>query len=134
VAAAACSGWARHALRAGLAAFLLAGCAAGGLGAGFTATGPTIRDGSSGYVVETTPGKDAQGRAMVSGYVYGRGGRPRVLLESLDANGSPIAQQLVYVDQDMSAGHAYFEVRPNTPGVSYRGRVQSVQSLFNGAP
>ena len=34
----------------------------------------------------------------------------------------------------MSAGHAYFEVRPNTPGVSYRGRVQSVQSLFNGAP
>jgi hypothetical protein len=132
VVAAACSGRARRALRAGLVALLLAGCA--GLGSGFTATGPTTRDSTSGYVVETTPGKDAQGRPMVSGLVYGRGGRPRVLLESLDANGNPIAQQLVYVDQDMSAGRAFFEVRPNTPGVSYRGRVQSVQSLFNGAP
>ena len=128
---AACSGRVRRALRAGLAALLLAGCAAGG---GFTATGPTTRDGSSGYLVETTPGTDKQGRPMVSGYVYGRGGRPRVLLESLDAGGKPIAQQLVYVDQDMSAGHAYFEVHPNTPGAAYRGRVQSVQSLYNGAP
>ena len=132
--AAACSGRAGRALRAGLAALVLAGCAAGGLGSGFTATGPTTRDRTSGYLVETTPGKDAQGRDMVSGYVYGRGGRPRVLLESLDASGKPIAQQLVYVDQDMSAGRAFFEVRPNTPGVSYRGTVQSVQSLFNGAP
>lgn len=130
--AAACSGRARRALRAGLAALLLAGC--GTVGGGFTATGPTTRDGSSGYLVETTPGTDTQGRAMVSGYVYGRGGRPRVLLESLDAAGRPVGQQLVYVDQDMSAGRAYFEVHPNTPGVSYRGRVQSVQSLFNGAP
>jgi hypothetical protein len=131
VVAAACSGRVRRALRAGLAALLLAGCATGG---GFTATGPTTRDGSSGYLVETTPGTDKQGRPMVSGYVYGRGGRPRVLLESLDAGGQPIAQQLVYVDQDMSAGHAYFEVHPNTPGAAYRGRVQSVQSLYNGAP
>ena len=128
---AACSGRVRRALRAGLAALLFAGCATGG---GFTATGPTTRDGSSGYLVETTPGTDKQGRPMVSGYVYGRGGRPRVLLESLDAGGKPIAQQLVYVDQDMSAGHAYFEVHPNTPGAAYRGRVQSVQSLYNGAP
>ena len=130
--AAACSGRGRRALRAGLAALLLAGC--GTAGGGFTATGPTTRDGSSGYLVETTPGTDKQGRPMVSGYVYGRGGRPRVLLESLDAGGTPIAQQLVYVDQDMSAGHAYFEVHPNTPGAAYRGRVQSVQSLYNGAP
>ena len=132
--AAACSGRVQRVLRVGLVALVLAGCAAGGLGSGFTATGPTTSDASSGYRVETTPGKDAQGRPMVSGFVFGRGGRPRVLLESLDAQGKPIAQQLVYVDQDMSAGRAFFEVRPNTPGVSYRGTVQSVQSLFNGAP
>jgi hypothetical protein len=128
----ACSARARRALRAGLAGLLLAGCATGG--GGFTATGPTTSLAAGGYRVETTPGKDDEGRAVVSGYVYGRGGRPRVLLESLDPAGKPIAQQLVYVDQDMSAGHAYFTVRPNTPGASYRGTVQSVQSLYNGAP
>jgi hypothetical protein len=122
----------RLALLAVAVALLVAGCA--GAGGGFKATGPTTTNSDGYYRVETTPGTDEQGRAKVSGTVYGRGGRPRVLLESLDAAGKPIAQQLIYVDQDMSAGHAYFDVRPNTPGVSYRGSVQSVQSLYNGAP
>lgn len=121
-----------RALLAVALACLVAGCA--GVGGGFTASGPTTSNTDGYYRVETTPGKDAEGRPKVSGVVYGRGGRPRVLLESLDAAGKPIGQQLIYVDQDMSAGHAFFDVRPNTPGVSYRGTVQSVQSLFNGAP
>jgi hypothetical protein len=122
----------RRALLAGLAALCAAGCVA--TGGGFTATGPTSSYRAGNYRVETTPGTDKEGRAMVSGYVHGGGGRPRVKLESLDAAGKPVGEQLVYVDQDMSSGRAYFEVRPNTPGVSYRGTVVSVQSLFNGAP
>ena len=90
------------------------------------------------FRVETTPGTDRKGRPTVWGYVYSlsgrRGGRPRLLLETLDATGQPIAQQLVYVDEDFASGRVYWEVRPNTPGAAYRATVQSVVSNFNGAP
>ena len=90
------------------------------------------------FRVETTAGTDRKGRPTVWGYVYslsGRGGgRPRLLLETLDAAGKPIAQQLVYVDEDFASGRVYWEARPNTPGSSYRATVQSVVSTFNGAP
>ena len=58
----------------------------------------------------------------------------RLLVDSLDAAGLPIAQQLVYVDEDFASGRVYWEVRPNTPGAAYRATVQSVVSNFNGAP
>jgi len=90
------------------------------------------------FRVEATPGTDRKGRPTVWGYVYslsGRGGgRPRVLLETLDAAGKPVAQQLVYVDSDFAGGRVYWEARPNTPGPAYRATVQSVVSTFNGAP
>jgi len=90
------------------------------------------------FRVETTAGADRKGRPTVWGYVYslsGRGGgRPRLLLETLDAAGKPIAQQLVYVDEDFASGRVYWEARPNTPGAAYRATVQSVVSTFNGAP
>jgi hypothetical protein len=90
------------------------------------------------FRVETTAGTDRKGRPTVWGYVYslsGRGGgRPRLLLETLDAAGKPIAQQLVYVDEDFASGRVYWEARPNTPGPAYRATVQSVVSTFNGAP
>jgi len=90
------------------------------------------------FRVETTAGADRKGRSTVWGYVYslsGRGGgRPRLLLETLDAAGKPIAQQLVYVDEDFASGRVYWEARPNTPGAAYRATVQSVVSTFNGAP
>jgi hypothetical protein len=90
------------------------------------------------FRVETTAGTDRKGRATAWGYVYslsGRGGgRPRLLLETLDAAGKPIAQQLVYVDEDFASGRVYWEARPNTPGAAYRATVQSVVSTFNGAP
>ena len=90
------------------------------------------------FRVEATAGTDRRGRPLVWGYVYslsGRGGgRPRLLLETLDAAGQPIARQLVYVDEDFASGRVYYEARPNTPGVAYRATVQSVVSNFNGAP
>ena len=90
------------------------------------------------FRVETTPGTDRKGRPTVWGYVYslsGRGsGRPRLLLETLDAAGKPIAQQIVYVDSEIAGGRVYFEARPNTPGTSYRATVQSVAQTFTGAP
>lgn len=90
------------------------------------------------FRVEATPGTDRRGRPTVWGYVYslsGRGGgRPRLLLETLDATGKPIAQQIVYVDGDFSGGRVYWEARPATPGVAYRATVQFVVSIFNGAP
>src|SRR4030095_13706542 len=116
-AAAGCSVSTRRALLAGVVAFLTAGCAAAG--GGFTATGPSTITPSGAYRVETPPRADKGGRPGLSGGVGGGGRRPRVLLEGRDAAGKPIAQQLIYVDQDMSAGHAYFQVRPNTPGLSY---------------
>ena len=90
------------------------------------------------FRVETTAGMDRKGRPTVWGYVYRLGGRgssrPRLLLETLDAAGKPVAQQLVYVDQDFASGRVYWEARPNTPGAAYRASVQSVVSTFTGAP
>jgi len=63
--------------------------------------------------VEATPGMDRKGRPTVWGYVYGGGrGRPRLLVETLDATGQPIAQQVVPVDQDFTGGRVYYEARP----------------------
>ena len=94
-----------RAFRLALAALLLAGCAGG-----FTATGPPTSTRAGNYRVEITPGKDDQGRAAISGYVYGGGGRPRVLVESLDAAGNPIGSQLVFVSLATGASHRGREV------------------------
>ena len=127
----------RRSLLTGLAALCAAGCAgASGTGGGGTgATGPTTTTTSEDFRVEVTPGVDRKGRPTAWGYVYGRArGRPRLRLETLDAAGKPIANQLVYVDEDLNAGRAYFEARPNTVGPAYRATVESVISTFNGAP
>lgn len=90
------------------------------------------------FRVETTAGTDRKGRPIVWGHVYslgGRsGGRPRLLLETLDAAGKPIAQQFVYVDEDFSGGRVYWEARLKTAGAAYRATVHSVVSFSTGAP
>jgi hypothetical protein len=90
------------------------------------------------FRVETTAGMDRKGRPIVWGYVYslsGRGGgRPRLRLETIDAAGNPIAQQLVYVDEDFANGRVYWEARVKTPGAAYRATVHSVVSFSTGAP
>jgi hypothetical protein len=124
----------RRALLGGVAALLVSGWTGRALaqGAMTTTTDQYFR-------VEATPGTDRRGQPIVWGYVYtlsgrGSGGRPRLLLETLDAAGKPIAQQLVYVDEDFASGRVYYEARPQTPGPAYRATVQSVVSNFNGAP
>ncbi len=125
----------RRALLGGLAALGAAGCAgASGTGGGTGATGPTNTTTQQSFRTEATPGVDRKGRPIVWGYVYGGGGRPRLRLETLDATGKPIAEQLVYVDQNFAGGRVYYEARPNTPGPAYRATVDSVISTFNGAP
>ena len=67
----------------------------------------------------------------VWGYVYlhtkGQGSaRVRLLLETLDAAGTPIAGEIVYVDSEVPLyNRAYFEVRPGTVGPAYRVTVYS---------
>ena len=122
----------RRALLGALAALLAAGCA--------TVeppiqTGPTTVTTDRYFRVDVTPGTDRKGRPIVWGYVHGGGGgRPRLLVETLDAAGKPIAQQVVFVDQDFAGGRVYWEARPQTPGPAYRVTVQAVISNFNGAP
>ncbi len=83
------------------------------------------------FRVESQPGTDAKGRAIVWGYVYlhnkGLGSaRVRLLLETLDAAGTPIAREIVYVDSEVPLyNRAYFEVRPGTAGPAYRVTVYS---------
>jgi hypothetical protein len=124
----------RRALLGGLAALLVSGWTGRARAQGAMTT---TADGC--FRVEATAGTDRRGRPLVWGYVYtrsgrGSGGRPRLLLETLDAAGKPIAQQLVYVDEDFASGRVYYEARPQTPGPAYRATVQQVISNFNGAP
>ena len=85
--------------------------------------------------MDATPGTDRKGRPIVWGYVHGGGGgHPRLLMETLDAAGKPIAQQVVFVEQDFAGGRLYYEAHPQTPGPAYRVTVQDVISNFNGAP
>ena len=122
----------RRSLLGALAALLAAGCATVEPP---TQTGPTTVTTDRNFRVDATPGTDRKGRPIVWGYVNGGGGgRPRLLVETLDAAGKPIAQQMVVVDQDFAGGRVYYEARPQTPGPAYRVTVQAVISNFNGAP
>lgn len=83
------------------------------------------------FGVESQPGTDRKGRPIVWGYVYlhskGQGSaRVRLLVESLDAAGQPVAQEIAYVDNDVLLySRTYFEVRPHTPAPTYRVSVYS---------
>ena len=122
----------RRALLGAMAALLATGCAPVEPP---TQSGPTIVTTDRYSRVDATPGTDRKGRPIVWGYVHGGGrGRPRLLMETLDAAGKPIAQHVVFVDQDFAGGRVYYEARPQTPGPAYRVTVQDVISNFNGAP
>ena len=90
------------------------------------------------FRLEYTPGTDRRGRPVVSGYAYlnatGQGAaRVRLLVETLDPAGQPVASQIAYVDEDIVLGaRNYFEVRPKTPGASYRVSVYSADWIKAG--
>lgn len=82
------------------------------------------------FRVEAHAEKDRKGRDIVWGYVYNERGRywarVRLLVETLDATGRPIASQVVYVDEDVPfAGRAYYETRLANPGPSVRVTIHS---------
>jgi hypothetical protein len=81
-------------------------------------------------VLEWEAGQDRRGRPIVSGYVHNNYDRAayeaRVLVETLDAGGQPIAQAMGFVFGTVPIrGRSYFEVRIKTPGPSYRVTVTS---------
>ena len=95
------------------------------------AQGITPQNAASYFRIEASPSTDRSGRPVVSGYVYlnstGLGAaRVRLLVESLDPAGQPIAQEIAHVDSDVPFdGRTYFWVRPKKPGASYRVTIHS---------
>jgi hypothetical protein len=83
------------------------------------------------FRIESQSGPDRKGRPSVWGYVnlnsLGLGSaRVRLLVETLDAAGQPIASEIAYLDTEVNfSGRTYFEVRPKTPGASYRVTIHS---------
>jgi hypothetical protein len=82
------------------------------------------------FRVEYQTGTDQEGRPLVWGYVYNDRGlghaRVRILVETLDASGKPIAQEIDYVDGEVLLyNRSYYEVRPRTTGPKYRVNVYS---------
>lgn len=83
------------------------------------------------FRIESQSGPDRKGRPSIWGYINlsssGLGGaRVRLLVETLDTAGRPIANEIAYVDSEVPfSGRAYFEVRPKTPGASYRVSIHS---------
>ena len=83
------------------------------------------------FRIDSQSGPDRKGRASVWGYVNlnssGLGSaRVRLLVETLDAAGQPIASEIVYLDTEVAfSGRTFFEVRPKTPGASYRVSIHS---------
>lgn len=116
----------RRALLGLLPALLLAGWAGHA-----QAQGITPQNAAQYFRIDATPSTDRSGRPVVSGYVYlnssGLGAaRVRLLVESLDAAGLPIAQEIAHVDSDVPFdGRTYFWVRPKKPGASYRVTIHS---------
>jgi hypothetical protein len=90
------------------------------------------------FRVEAQPGTDRKGRPVVWGYVYlhtkGQGSaRVRLLVESLDGAGQPVASEIAYVDNEVLLyGRTYFEWRPHTPAATYRVSVYSADWTKQG--
>ena len=91
----------------------------------------TAEDAPKFFRVEAQPGTDRKGRPIVWGYVYllrkGQGSaKVRLLVESLDPAGKPVASEIAYVDSEVPLyNRSYFEVRPLVPAPTYRVTVYS---------
>ena len=82
------------------------------------------------FRIESQSGPGRRGQPAVWGYIYNERGlghaRVRILVETLDASGKPIAREIDDVDNEIGLfSRRYFEVHPKTPGASYRVTVYS---------
>jgi hypothetical protein len=90
------------------------------------------------FRVKAQPGTDRKGGPIVWGYVYlhtkGQGSaRVRLLVESLDGAGQPVASEIAYVDNDVLLyNRTYFEMRPHKPAAAYRVSVYSADWTKQG--
>jgi hypothetical protein len=115
----------RRALPALLPALLLLGWAGG-------AHAQSITPSNAGqyFRLESHSEKNKKGQDIVWGYVYndrGKGyARIRLQIDTLDAAGQPIASQIGYVDDEVPLfNRAYYDIRVNKPGPSYRVTIHS---------
>jgi hypothetical protein len=91
----------------------------------------TSANASQYFRVESQSGPDRRGRPTVWGYIYNVRGlgnaRLQILVETLDASGKPIAQEIDYVDSEVPLlQRGYFEACPKTPGASYRVTIHQI--------
>ena len=89
--------------------------------------------------LEWEAGQTRRGRPVVSGYVLNAYDRAafdvRVLVETLDASGQPIARAIGFVVGIVPVrGRSYFEVPIKTQGPSYRVTVTSFDWRDGGGP
>jgi hypothetical protein len=89
------------------------------------------------FRVEVHAGQSKKGGPMVWGYLYNDGGggvgNPRLLVETLDAQGQVIGQaQGEALGSLLPRDRLYFEVPIQTTGASYRVRVLSWDSFGTG--
>lgn len=116
--------------RRSLLTLLLAPLGLGPLAGLAEAQSITPTNASNYFRVESQSGPGRGGEPTVWGYIHNERGlgnaRVRILVETLDASGKSIAQEIDYVDNEVALfGRRYFEVRPKTPGASYRVTVHS---------
>ena len=82
------------------------------------------------FPVEVQGGQTKRGAPIVTGYVFNKSSNTatdvRVRIETLDANGQPVAETLYRLFGEVQAGdRSYFEAPIRTPGASYRATVVS---------
>lgn len=93
--------------------------------------------GAGRFHVELQVGQSKKGVPVVSGYLYNDAGgglaNPRLLVETLDAQGQVIGQaQGQALGSMLARDRLYFEVPIQTTGASYRVRVLSWDTFCTG--
>jgi hypothetical protein len=93
--------------------------------------------GAGRFRAEAQAGQSKKGSSIVWGYLYNDGaggvGNPRLLVETLDAQGQVIGQaQGEALGSVLSRDRLYFEVPIKTTGASYRVRVLSWDTFATG--
>jgi hypothetical protein len=93
--------------------------------------------GAGRFRVEVQAGQSKKGGPIVWGYLYNDGaggvGNPRLLVETLDAQGQVIGQaQGEALGSLLARDRLYFEVPIKTTGASYRVRVLSWDTFATG--
>jgi hypothetical protein len=128
----------RVAITAGL---VLCSLGLGGLGLGASpaqAERTTIAGNSGTITIDWEATQDKKGRPLIAGHVITYGGMsgyciPRLLVETLDAQGQVTAQNMSFVPGFVGGfDNVYFETPIRTPGPAYRVSIASWDKCAGG--